>query len=474
MSIPPTCELDMPNFDERSFPSLPDDLLPERRLTSAQVLTRILDLSANLDSDFHVLPQQCPRYRTETNQLVPAFDTNSCLPQEESFALADEFCSAHPERLNYLRSVREQAALLEQQSSLPPSERRIDSSATLQAFDVDYEAESLDSQGMRRRFRVHVYFVNSPKPSEVGLSFAIRRILPEPWSPDLLGANSQCRTLIDQIAGGQLGNGLVLISGPTGNGKSTLLTTILETLNERLSRSVTIFEDPIEYIYVSKRCLIRQIRINRHVANYDQAEWNALRQDTDIVCIHEIRDSDAAEFAVRFAATGHLVLATIHANSTLDALERMHQLIKDRIVDPLRLLANYTSAVIWQRLLDPNQELLDQYLEVPQDAVRRYLVQEVVRPNENETIQTVLATQPDPKKWTEAIGKGNSLLDDSPLFGKEIAFDDALYEAAAAKTVAALDAGKPLSLSRISINDAVSVAFFKGELRRRFKQGTRT
>lgn len=117
--------------------------------------------------------------------------------------------------------------------------------------------------------------------------------------------------------------GLILITGPTGSGKSTTLAAMIDHLNQtRYSRVVTV-EDPIEYIYTSRKCSITQRELGEDTLNFGGALKHVLRQDPDVILIGEIRDLETASAALTIAETGHLVLSTGHAPSASQAVDRI-------------------------------------------------------------------------------------------------------------------------------------------------------
>lgn len=117
--------------------------------------------------------------------------------------------------------------------------------------------------------------------------------------------------------------GLVIVSGPTGSGKSTTLATMLNRINRTEKRHVVTIEDPVEYIHISDKCLVRQRQIGRDARSFNSALVEALRQDPDVILVGEMRDLDTMRTALRAAETGHLVFTTLHAGDCAGAVERM-------------------------------------------------------------------------------------------------------------------------------------------------------
>src|SRR3712207_3182405 len=109
-----------------------------------------------------------------------------------------------------------------------------------------------------------------------------------------------------------MNSGLVIISGPTGSGKSTSMAAIIEDINRKYTKHVISIEDPIEYSFESKKSLISQREVGVDTSSFNQGLKNSLRQDPDVIVIGEIRDEETLKIALRAAETGHLCLATIH------------------------------------------------------------------------------------------------------------------------------------------------------------------
>jgi twitching motility protein PilT len=117
--------------------------------------------------------------------------------------------------------------------------------------------------------------------------------------------------------------GLILITGPTGSGKSTTLAAMLRHLNESMTRHVVTIEDPIEYVHPSQKCLISQREVGLHTHEFNQALRAVLREDPDVILIGEMRDRTTVETALKAAQTGHLVLGTLHTRSAINTLNRL-------------------------------------------------------------------------------------------------------------------------------------------------------
>ncbi|WP_457600283.1 type IV pilus twitching motility protein PilT [Hydrogenivirga sp.] len=146
--------------------------------------------------------------------------------------------------------------------------------------------------------------------------------------------------------------GLILVTGPTGSGKSTTLASIIDEINKNFRRVIVTIEDPIEYLLRDKNCFIVQREVGLDTQNFARGLRAALREDPDVIMVGEIRDPETAEIALQAAETGHLVFSTLH---TLDAKETVNRLIgmfKLEVRDQIRqMLAGTLVAVFSQRLL---------------------------------------------------------------------------------------------------------------------------
>jgi twitching motility protein PilT len=209
---------------------------------------------------------------------------------------------------------------------------------SLQALqDVDYSHE-VKSEGLR--FRANVF------QQLGGISGVFRRIrgtLPE---FEKLGLPALVRTF------GDMKNGLVLVGGPTGSGKSTTLAALIDYINRTSSRHIISLEDPIEVIHKRKNSLVNQREIGAHTKSFASALRSTLREDPNVILVGEMRDLPTIEFTVIAAETGHLVFGTVHTVSAATTVDRIvsafppgqQQQVRSTLADSLR-------AVICQYLM---------------------------------------------------------------------------------------------------------------------------
>jgi len=156
--------------------------------------------------------------------------------------------------------------------------------------------------------------------------------------------------------------GLVIVSGPTGCGKSTTLAAMIEEINASRARNIITIESPIEYLYSNNRSFIRQREVPTHSPSYEQAIIDALRENPDVLVIGEMRTPEAMRLTLNAAETGHLVLATMHSSTCAEALNRMCMSFPAEIQGSIRAqIADSLVAVVCQRL----EYLQDYHLRVP-------------------------------------------------------------------------------------------------------------
>jgi twitching motility protein PilT len=156
--------------------------------------------------------------------------------------------------------------------------------------------------------------------------------------------------------------GLVLITGPTGSGKSTTLAAMIDIINKNRHDNIITIEDPIEFIHSHKKCLISQREIGSHTQSFASALRNALREDPDVILVGEMRDLETISMALTAAETGHLVFSTLHTISASETIERIIDVFPPHQQNQVRMqLAGSLLGVVAQTLLP----LLDEKGRVP-------------------------------------------------------------------------------------------------------------
>lgn len=185
--------------------------------------------------------------------------------------------------------------------------------------------------------------------------------------------------------------GLVLITGETGSGKSTTLAALLNQINHTQRLHILTLEDPVEYIYTPDQCLINQREIGRDTMSFSAGLRAALREDPDVILVGEMRDLDTIQTALTAAETGHLVFGTVHTNSAADSIDRIVDVFPAERQQQIRLQLSMTlKAVLSQQLLPRAKEggrVLACEVMKTDDAIRN-LIREGKTPQIQNAIQT--------------------------------------------------------------------------------------
>ena len=190
------------------------------------------------------------------------------------------------------------------------------------------------------RFRANVYLQRGV------ISMAVRQIPFEILSMEKLGLPPVVRDFTNRH------KGLVLVTGPTGSGKSTTLASMIDRINGSRQSHIITIEDPIEYIHHHRKCIVNQREVGADTNSFPTALKYVLRQDPDIILIGEMRDLETIEAAITIAETGHLVLATLHTNSTYEAVNRIVDVFpSDQQRQILTQLAFTLEGVVTQQLV---------------------------------------------------------------------------------------------------------------------------
>ncbi len=146
--------------------------------------------------------------------------------------------------------------------------------------------------------------------------------------------------------------GMVLVTGPTGSGKSTTLAAMIDYVNSTLQGHILTLEDPIEFVHESKKCLVNQREVGRHTQSFSAALKSALREDPDIILVGEMRDVETISLALTAAETGHLVFGTLHTSSAAKTIDRIIDVFPADQQDMVRaMLSESLQGVVAQRLL---------------------------------------------------------------------------------------------------------------------------
>jgi len=260
------------------------------------------------------------------------------------------------------------------------------------------------------RFRVTVYY-HAGNPE-----LAIRRCNTEIPTREELGLPE----VVEELA--RRRSGLILVTGPTGSGKTTTLNFMIDLINsERRCKIVTI-EDPIEYVHRRKKAIIVQQEVRTDVKSFSKALVHVLRQDPDVVCVGEMRDLETISTALIAADTGHLVIATVHTPNALQTMERIVSVFPSEQQNQVTAqLANCIEGIVAQRLIPR----ADKKGRVPatEILVANMAVRALIRENDFHKLTSVMETG---RRW------GMQTLDESlrQLYeGAQITYDAALSNA---------------------------------------------
>jgi twitching motility protein PilT len=203
-------------------------------------------------------------------------------------------------------------------------------------LEVDF---SFEIPGLAR-FRVNAF------NQDRGAAAVFRTIPAKVWTLEDLNAPPTFKTICENP------RGIVLVTGPTGSGKSTTLAAMIDHINDNLYGHILTIEDPIEFVHQSKKCLINQREVHRDTLGFSEALRSALREDPDIILVGELRDLETIRLALTAAETGHLVFGTLHTSSAAKTIDRIVDVFPAGEKSMVRsMLSESLRAVIAQTLL---------------------------------------------------------------------------------------------------------------------------
>jgi twitching motility protein PilT len=261
-------------------------------------------LKQNGGSDLHLSPGNPPMVRA-SGQLRPLID--QVLSHEQYRALLYEIMNEDQRR----------------------------SFETTRDLDFAYEVEAL-----KARFRANIFM------GRLGISAVFRIIPTEILTVEQLGLP---QTVLDLT---ELKKGLVLVTGPTGSGKSTTLAAMIDHINRTRNEHILTVEDPIEFVHKTSESLINQREVGIHTESFASALKAALREDPDIILVGEMRDLETIELAITAAETGHLVFGTLHTSSAAKTVDRLVNVFPTTQQEQIRtMLAESLRGVVAQQLL---------------------------------------------------------------------------------------------------------------------------
>src|SRR5438067_11126723 len=258
--------------------------------------------------------------------------------------------------------VRGRLTAMERFPTLTPTDTReivysILSDSQRQRFENNWQLDFAYQIPGRARFRVNAYF----QRAAVGAAF---RLIPFEVVPlETLGLPP----IVAEFA--TKPRGLVLVTGPTGSGKSTTLASLIDVINQTREEHIMTIEDPIEFLHQHKKCIVNQRELGSDATSFGDALKAALRQDPDVILVGEMRDLETISTAITAAETGHLVFATLHTQDTPQTI--------DRIID---VLSATQQGQIRAQLSVALQGIMTQTLLPTADGARRCVAAEVLVP----------------------------------------------------------------------------------------------
>jgi len=265
---------------------------------------------------------------------------------------------------------------------------RILSSEQQKHFELNRQLDFAYAMPGLARFRVNVYF----QRETVGAAF---RLIPqEIKTMEELGLPAVLHTLAEKP------RGLVLVTGPTGSGKSTTLAAIIDEINRTRSEHILTVEDPVEFVHRHKMCIVNQREIGPDALSFGEALKAALRQDPDVILVGEMRDLETISTALTAAETGHLVFGTLHTQSAPSTIDRIIDVFPPAQQEQVRIMiANSLQSVVTQALLptaDGQGRVAALEILLPDDAVRNLIrtakieqVYSVMQTNTSKGMQTM-------------------------------------------------------------------------------------
>ncbi len=248
-----------------------------------------------------------------------------------------------------------------------------------QRLETDWEIDFSYSVPGRARFRVNAFFQRN------SLGAAFRLIPVNVLGIDELGLPKVMHTFA------QKPRGFVLITGPTGSGKSTTLAAIIDEINETREEHIMTIEDPIEFLHRHKKCIVNQREVGTDTKSFNRALKSVLRQDPDVILVGEMRDLETIQTALTAAETGHLVFATLHTQDAPQTIDRMIDVFPPHQQEQIRVqIASTIQGIVTQQLLprrDGRGRCVACEVLVPTPAVRN-----LIREGKTHQIYTVMQT----------------------------------------------------------------------------------
>ncbi|NCU31944.1 MAG: PilT/PilU family type 4a pilus ATPase, partial [Candidatus Moranbacteria bacterium] len=247
------------------------------------------------------------------------------------------------------------------------------------AFAEEKEWDFGYQHGDKGRFRINVYYTKGRKAAALRLIPARIKSMME------LGLPKAFENLVHKQ------QGLVLVTGPTGEGKSTSLAALIDQINTERNEHILTIEDPIEFVYKPKKSIISQREINQDTKGWTVALRSALREDPDVVLVGELRDYETIAAAITVAETGHLVMGTLHTATAAQTIDRIVDVFESK--DQIRVqLASVLTAIVSQRLVQTVEGLLTPVFEI---LIATPAVKNCIREGKTFMIDNIMQTSSD-------------------------------------------------------------------------------
>ncbi len=246
---------------------------------------------------------------------------------------------------------------------------------------VDRELDFSYSLANGARFRANVYFEKGNMAAALRYIPSTIRSLEELQLPAVIGEMTKIR------------QGLVLVTGPTGHGKSTTLAAMIGRINAERGEHIVTIEDPVEYVYKPERSIISQRELHADTHSWQVALKSVLREDPNVVLIGEMRDYETIESALTIAETGHLVLATLHTNSAAQTIDRIVDVFPEKEQSQIRgQLSLSLEAIVAQRLVPAEDGTRTAICEV---LLANSAVRSLIRDGKSHMLTNVMQTSTD-------------------------------------------------------------------------------